>query len=113
MSAQEMAMMSRSRGIDRPPFRSDSICLTDFSLSFRFEASAERLDALSALDVARVVPVRVRLADPTVTIVDLEFRAGVTADFAAAVDRLLFRLEVSAGAFGAPATDIPASIGTR
>ena len=54
---------------------------------------------------------RVRLADPTVPIVDLEFRAGIAADFATAVDRLLFRFEVSAGAFGTPTTDIPAPTG--
>jgi len=52
------------------------------------------------------------MTDPTVTIVDLEFRTGVAADFATAVDRLPFRLKVSAGAFGAPATDIPAPVGS-
>lgn len=53
---------------------------------------------------------RVGLANPTVEIVDLEFRTSIAADFATPVDRLLFRLEVSAGAFGAPSADIPATI---
>ena len=54
---------------------------------------------------------RVGLADPTVAIVNLEFRAGIAADLPAAIDRLLFRVEVPTGTFGTPAADIPAPAG--
>lgn len=47
----------------------------------------------SALDLAGVVAVRIRLRDPSVTIVDLQFGIRIAADFARTLDSVLLGVE--------------------
>jgi hypothetical protein len=66
--------------------------------------------SLSAFDVAGIAAVAVALTDSTIAIVDFELSSGVTADLATAINGIRLVVEVTGGAIGTAAADIPTTL---
>lgn len=64
-------------------------------------------------DIAGVVPVRVRLTDPTISVMDFQFRLGISADLTTAIHCILFDVEVAARSIATSSTDVPSAVGVR